>query len=189
MCWYELCGSNSVTVNKLCHSPKILQTLLRSVNQQAEVSCSTVYQERDLSCSEYRVPWRFFGVWNKEAPFSATHEFNQHFRVLLKVLSLSQRETVRSKAAQFFYQCGVFSISLLVSVVWFGMHRSCLVKEKFNYWGKFCHECMWKADTATSCWLALPRQGSKKERKLETERRAEAEGVHITWRIWPKLRK
>lgn len=82
-----------------------------------------------------------------------------------------------------FYQPGVFPISLLVSVVCFGMHRSSLVQESFNYWTKLCHECIWKADAATSCQLALPRQGSKKERKLETE------GVHSTWSIWLKSRK
>lgn len=69
------------------------------------------------------------------------------------------------------------------------MHRSSLVQENFNYWTKLCHECIWKADAATRCVLALPRQGSKKGRKLESERQAETEGVHITWSIWFKSRK
>lgn len=110
--------------------------------------------------------------------FGATHEFNQHFREPLSPEPVSKERPLAPK--QFgFYQPGVFPISLLVSVVCFGMHRSSLVQESFNYWTKLCHECIWKADAATSCQLALPRQGSKKERKLETAGQAETEGVHI----------
>lgn len=108
---------------------------------------------------------KVFGVWNKEGSISALHMSlinisGNHWKSWAR---LKERPLAPKQLG--FYQPGVFPISLLVSVVCFGMHRSSLAQESFNYWTKLCHECIWKADAATSCQLALPRHGGKKERK------------------------
>lgn len=54
----------------------------------------------DAMLKPCRVQLKFWGL--EQADFSSPHEFNQHFGEPLKVLGLSQLETVPSKTAQFF---------------------------------------------------------------------------------------
>ena len=90
MLWYELCGEISVTMNKLCHGPVMLQTVLLCINHHAEVLVFYC-QEWGLSFSEWRVQLRFLGSGTRRLRFGATHEFNQHFREPLNTEPVSWR--------------------------------------------------------------------------------------------------
>lgn len=62
---------------------------------------------------------KVLGSGTRRLHFSSPHEFNQHFREPLKVLGLSQMETVSSRTAQFFISIVCFALARLS--LWFDL--------------------------------------------------------------------
>lgn len=62
---------------------------------------------------------KVLGSGTRRLHFSSPHEFNQHFGEPLKVLGLSQMETVLSRAARFFIS--IMCFALAHSSLWFDL--------------------------------------------------------------------
>lgn len=155
-------------------SPNRRVNLPLECKSSAPVSCIANFQ--DLKNSKSRVQLKFGCSRDKRLHVSTADAFNNNSESHCKSSAL-KKKFLFYKAALFSAQYGNHKLAFLCGLIWEApVQIFSITGNKRSFGG------VWNADSGTICRLAFAKT-AERERKLETERRAEAEDVPITRRI------